>query len=167
MQALLNPRELLGLHALSSRGEVLVLSTAAMLREAARAGTGALLLRGKKLGLLCAVDDHPDALLFRRAATDLGAHVASIRASLAELQTLEQVRSAARMLGRLYDAVECQDMHPDLVRQVATDAGVPVYAGMACRAHPAAGLAERLGDEATPGENRRFIVQALLLSTLL
>lgn len=166
MQALLTHRGLLGTEALSLRDEAVVLSTAGMLRNAARSGTVPPLLRGKRLGLVCAVDDHPDAELFRRAATGLGANVAHLRASLAESQTPEQVRSAARLLGRLYDAVECQGMNPQLVQQVAAEAGVPVYGGIACLTHLAAGLAEQLGGESEPGENRHFIVQALLLSTI-
>ena len=124
------------------------------------------LLRGKNLGLLCEADDDGDAALFRRAAVELGAHVAHIRPSLSELSTPQEVQHTARMLGRLYDAVECQGMAPALVQQVGNDAGVPVYDGIASQDHPTARLAALLDGDAAPADNRRFVLQAVLLSTL-
>ena len=126
-------------------------ASARALQRAAQAGTTQPLLRGKNLGLLCEVDDDADAALFRRAAVELGAHVAHIRPRLSELSTPEEVQHTARMLGRLYDAVECQGMAPALVQQVGNDAGVPVYDGIASQDHPTAQLAESLGDERIAG----------------
>ena len=143
-----------------------VLATARSLQRAARAGTTQPLLRGKNLGLLCEADDDRDAALFRRAAVDLGAHVANIRSNPSKLTTPQEVQHTARLLGRLYDAVECQGMSPALVQQLGNDAGVPVYDGIASNTHPTAYLAGLLGDETSPADNRRFVLQAVLLSTL-
>ena len=151
---------------MSPRDVSAVLASARTLQRAAQAGTTQPLLRGKNLGLLCEADDDLDAALFRRAVVELGAHVAHIRPSLSELSTPQEVQHTARMLGRLYDAVECQGMAPALVQQVGTEAGVPVYDGIASQDHPTAKLAELLGDEASPADNRRFVLQAVLLSTI-
>lgn len=151
---------------MSPRDVTAVLANARTLQRAAEAGTTQPLLRGKNLGLLCEADDDGDAALFRRAAVELGAHVAHIRPSLSELSTPQEVQHTARMLGRLYDAVECQGMAPALVQQVGNDAGVPVYDGIASQDHPTAKLAELLGRDTSPADNRRFVLQAVLLTTI-
>lgn len=150
---------------MSPRDVTAVLAHARTLQRAAEAGKTQPLLRGKNFGLLCEVDDD-DAALFRRAAVELGAHVAHVRPSLSELSTPQEVQHTARMLGRLYDAVECQGMAPALVQQVGNDAGVPVYDGIASQDHPTAKLADLLGGDTSPADNRRFVLQAVLLTTI-
>ena len=144
-----------------------VLAQARALQRAALAGHSQPILRGKNLGLLCASDDNAlDAGLFRRAATGLGAHVAQIRASLSDTSTPEEVQHTARLLGRLYDAIECQGMPSTLVQQVAQVVDIPVFEGLASAEHPTAALAEQL-DLASPAPDRRmFVVQAVLLGSL-
>jgi ornithine carbamoyltransferase len=154
------------LEPLSPRQASALLVQARALQHAARAGSTQPLLKGKNLGLLCEAADDPDAALFLRAAHELGAHVAHIRPSLSELSTPQEVKHTARMLGRLYDAVECQGMTPAMVRQVGDDAGVPVYDGIAMRSHPTAQLAEQMEGGGSTANNRLFILQALLLNTI-
>ena len=124
------------------------------------------LLRGKNLGLLCADDTQPQALLFRQAASELGAHVAHIGMSLSEPSGAQEVAHTARMLGRLYDAVECQGLDSALVQQMADVAGIAVYDGLAGNERLISRLAAQLGGEAAAGDNRRFVLQALLLHTI-
>ncbi len=143
-----------------------VLDQARALQTAARDGATQPMLRGKKLGLLCESEDLPEAVLFRRAARGLGAHVAYIRPSLSEESTPAEVQHTARLLGRLYDAVECQGTVRALARQIGADAGVPVYSGVASASHPTAALAAALGDDDASGDNRCFVVQAMLLMTI-
>jgi len=144
-----------------------VLAQARALQRAARAGQTQPLLRGKNLGLLCATDDNAaDAALFRRAATELGAHVAQIRASLSEASLPQEVQHTARLLGRLYDAVECQGMSSSLVQQVAQAVDMPVLEGLASLVHPTAVLADQLDLVSSALERRMFVVQAVLLGSL-
>ena len=151
---------------IASRDAALVLDQARSLQRAAAAGELSASLRGRKLGLLCEADDSSDAVLFRRAAVELGAQVAHIRPSLTELSTLPDVRRTAYMLGRLYDAVECQGMAPDLVLHIGVHASVPIYDGVASQAHPTAKLADLLDGDALSFDKRRFVLQAVLLSTI-
>jgi ornithine carbamoyltransferase len=152
---------------MSPEAEDAVVAQALALQRAALSGSTQPLLRGKNYGLLCdGVDDAGDAALFRQAATELGAHVAHIRASLTASSTLQEVQHTARMLGRLYDAIECQGLAPDLVQQVAQAVDVPVYDGVASLVHPTAGLASRLGEESPAQDCRRFVVQAVLLGSM-
>jgi len=143
-----------------------VLDQALALQRAAEAGTTRPMLRGVMFGLLCERDDSDDAMLFRRAAAELGAHVAYVHADLSESSTPGEVQDTARMLGRLYDAVESQGVPPRLIRQIAADADVPVFDGIASSRHPSARLVARLGGDTAPHDNRRFVLQAVLLHSI-
>jgi ornithine carbamoyltransferase len=142
-----------------------LLASARSLQQAAESGTTQPLLRGKNLGLLCEAND-AEADLFCRAASELGAHVSQVRSGLTDLSTLADVRHTARMLGRLYDAVACQGMAPALVRQVGSDAGIPVYDDIASPRHPTAPLVRLLGGSGSEDDKRRYIVQAVLVTSL-
>lgn len=143
-----------------------VLTLARRLQLAALAGRSEPLLRGKNLGLLSEHEDSQDARLFHRAATELGAQVAQLRARLSAQTPATDLQHTARLLGRLYDAVECQGLPAALVSQVGAAAGVPVYDGVATAAHPTAPLSERLGGGGSPADHRRFVLQAVLLGAL-
>ena len=144
---------------------VLLEQARALQRAVEEGGVGAQ-LKGKNLGLLCDVDDSPEAVLFRRAATELGAHVSHIRPRLTEASPDHEVLHTGRLLGRLYDAVECHGLAPALVARLGAAAGVPVYDGLATAQHPTAALAERLGPAADTVDSRRFLLQAMLLHTI-
>jgi ornithine carbamoyltransferase len=146
--------------------ELALLEQARSLQRASAAGRVQPLLRGKNLGLLCADDTQAQALLFRHAASELGAHVAHIGMSLSECSAEQEVTHTARMLGRLYDAVECQGLPTAMVQQMAEVAGIAVYDGLASNERLISRLAAQLGDEASAGDNRRFVLQALLLHTI-
>jgi ornithine carbamoyltransferase len=151
---------------LSPSDEKSLLDQARSLQLAAASGRVQALLRGKNLGLLCADDTRQQALLFRQAASELGAHVAHIGMSLSEASDPQEVAHTARMLGRLYDAVECQGLDSALVQQIADVAGIAVYDGLASDDGLISRLAAQLGNEAAAAENRRFVLQALLLHTI-
>lgn len=136
------------------------------LRHLARTNALPLLLRGKNIGLLRAATAVDDPAPLLRAASELGAHVATVRWNPSGADDAREVQHTGRMLGRLYDAVVCQGMPAALVRQIGQAAGIPVYDDIACDAHPAACLADGLGEEAAPGDNRRFMLQALLVDGL-
>ncbi len=150
---------------IAPRDASVVLEQARALQLAARAGGLRASLRGRYFGLMCQLDGD-DAALFRRAATELGARVAYVRPSLGASSTPQDLQHTARMLGRLYDAIECQGLPATLVQQIGLDAGVPVYDGIACENHPTAQLVAQLDGEGSPADKRRFVLQAALLSTL-
>lgn len=139
---------------------------AALQRSALDDGTPPMALRGKNLGVLYAVRDDATLALFHHAAQALGAHVATMPASLSPASTPQEVLHTARLLGRLYDAVECQGLPAALVQQIGLHAGIPVYDGIATPAHPSAVLAGLLGSEGVPGDARRFVLQAVLIDSL-
>ena len=143
-----------------------VLASARVLKRAASAGLPQPLLKGKNIGLMCEDASSADAKLFERAATELGAKVARIQTSSSGAASPQLSPFTVRMLGKLYDAVECQGMAPEVVQQLVDQAGVPVFGGVACPDHPTARLAGQLGTETSSADNRRFVLQAVLLSTI-
>jgi ornithine carbamoyltransferase len=162
----LNPRNLHDFAAMSPREMGLLLAQARGLQSASPTGGSTRALRGKNLGLLCDTADDAGAALFQRAATALGAQVAQLRPNLSASSTSQEVQHTARVLGRLYDAVNCVGMAPELVRCISVEAGVPVFDGLASSAHPTAALVDGLDAGSSPEDRRCFVIQAVLLNVL-
>lgn len=123
-------------------------------------------LRGKNVALLCEAFDEPGARLFQRAASGLGAQVAHLQPSRAVFDTAEQVEHTARMLGRLYDLVECIGVPPEVIRRIGFLADIPVLESISSSDHPTAGLAAALGGAVEPDAARCAVIQAVLLGAL-
>ncbi len=147
-----------------------LMALALRLRQLARSGALPQLLRAKNIALLRGATDTQDPAPLLRAARELGAQVAIVRWSLSAADRPGEVPHTGRMLGRLYDGLVCQGMPAALVSQIAQAAGVPVWDDIASDGHPSARLIYRLGDglggEAVAGDNRRFVLQALLVGGL-
>lgn len=154
------------LEPLTPRDAGLLVTYARTLQRFAQTGQRQLLLRGKNLGLLCESDENEEAQRFRRAATELGARVAHVRPELSASSSRADIADTGRMLGRLYDGIECLGLESTVVKRLGAAANVPVYDGIASRRHPTAMLAAQLGTEHPLDESHRFMVQAVLLSTL-
>lgn len=124
------------------------------------------LLQGKTLALMSGRSRSDEAHLFRRAATELGAHVSTVRPSLSDKSSQQEVVSTARMLSRLYSFVECQDLPRGLVERLAAAASIPIVCGLACDEHPVAALSTYLPGEAPITDKRRWLLQAMLLTAI-
>jgi ornithine carbamoyltransferase len=122
-------------------------------------------LQGRRLGLMSATPDGEDARLFERAARGLGAYVALIAPPEAGVGP-QQLDDIGRLLGRLYEAVECQGLGPAVVDQLAAAGNVPVFDGLADASHWLADLASDWADPAPLPQRRCWLVQAMLLAAL-
>ncbi|MBS0448851.1 MAG: ornithine carbamoyltransferase [Proteobacteria bacterium] len=157
---------ILDFHRMSAIELDTLVSHATTLRCAAEAGTHRAPLHGRNLGLMSSTTTSDAAERFHHAATALGAKVSRIEPRLTPWSSSTELRQTARLLGRLYDGVECQGMAAALVREMSEHAGVPFFEGIAAHDHPTASLAERVGGRSAE-ENRRFVVQAILLEALI
>jgi ornithine carbamoyltransferase len=54
-----------------------------------------------------------------------------------------------------------------VLQQVRSAAGIPIYDGLTAASHPTARLAGLLGVETPIADRRRFVVQAVLLATII
>jgi hypothetical protein len=149
-----------------------LLDLARQLQAASIAGHPApSLLQGKNLAVLQSSSGAAVSAL-HEAAADLGMRVARVSLGEPPPAVVECAR-IARMLGRMYDAIDVGTVAPAAAAQLAAHAGVPVYRGLADGSHPALALAGLLAPpdagkpkEANDAANQRFILQALLLATI-
>lgn len=111
--------------ALSDAQRDALTANAVALKQAALAGGAHRPLQGKNIGLICEATDGPDAELFEQAAQSLGARVVRIRPSVAGLGDGPVLPQTARVLGRLYDAIECQGLPSALVDEIRRHAAIP------------------------------------------
>lgn len=115
-------------------------AAARRLRADAHSGARRKALSGKNLALLLSTPSGPEMSPLHRAAQDLGARVSEVRFETDG--SLPDIGSLARLLGRLYDAIDCGALPDATVRGIELEAGVPVYAGLGLNDHPARMLAD-------------------------
>jgi ornithine carbamoyltransferase len=128
-------------------------------------------LEGRHLAIARAParDGAPDPV--EKAAQRLGVRVSHI--SPQALDAADDPRSLARLLGSLYDAIDCEHLSAERARQLPGLAGIPVFDGLAAAGRPLAGLAKVLAGHdaavAPPGdlEDMACLVQAALVETMI
>jgi ornithine carbamoyltransferase len=138
----LKNRGLLSLDELSARDIAFLLEMAHELKHAKSAGTEQPQLRGKNIALLFEKASTRTRCAFEVAAFDQGANVSFIGAGDSPLGDKESIKDTARVLGRLYDAIEYRGFEQDTVQELARHAGVPVYNGLTKQFHPTQILAD-------------------------
>ena len=70
------------------------------------------------------------------------------------------------MLGKLYDAIECQGMDAGLLLQLRLGCGVPVFDTLAATHAMSSALVQALEAAAMPEDRSRLLLQARLLNAL-
>ena len=108
------------------------------------AGTEAKRLEGKEIALIFEKTSTRTRSAFEVAAFDQGGHVTYLDPSGSQLGHKESVADTARVLGRMYDAIEFRGSAQDDVEELAQYAGVPVYNGLTNEWHPTQMLADFL-----------------------
>ena len=108
------------------------------------AGTEAKRLEGKEIALIFEKTSTRTRSAFEVAAFDQGAHVTYLDPSGSQLGHKESVADTARVLGRMYDAIEFRGNRQADVEVLSEYAGVPVYNGLTDEWHPTQMLADFL-----------------------
>ena len=140
----LKGRRLLRLADFSSSELAYLIDLAAELKTEAREGLGIRRLVGKKLALIFEKESVRARCAFEVAAYDLGAQVTVIGPNGSHIGHLETVKDTARVLGRIYDAIEYRGSNGQIVEALARWAGVPIYNGLTDEWHPTRVLADFL-----------------------
>ena len=107
----------------------LPLDLAAELKAAKREGREAQQLVGKEIALIFEKDSTRTRCAFEVAAYDQGAHVTFIGPSGSHMGHKETVKDTARVLGRMYDAIEYRGFAQETAEELARWSGVPVSTG--------------------------------------
>lgn len=140
----LKGRSLLDLEALTPDEIRHLLRLAAELKSAKLSGTEQQLLRGKNIALIFEKDSTRTRAGFEVAAFDQGAHVTYLGPTGSHIGHKESIRDTARLLGRMYDAIEYRGFRQQDVEELARHAGVPVYNGLTDQSHPTQILADMM-----------------------
>jgi ornithine carbamoyltransferase len=114
------------------------------LKRARYAGTEQQHLKGKNICLIFEKSSTRTMCAFEVAAMDQGAGVTYLGPSGSQIGHKESMKDTARVLGRMYDAIEYRGFGQKVVEELATYAGVPVFNGLTDEFHPTQMLADLL-----------------------
>ena len=129
----LTPEEITGL-----------LDLAADLKAKKKAGIEHRLCEGKSIALIFEKTSTRTRCSFEVAAADLGMHPTYLDPTGSQIGKKESIADTARVLGRMYDAIEYRGYGQQIVEELAKYAGVPVYNGLTNEFHPTQILADFL-----------------------
>jgi ornithine carbamoyltransferase len=121
-----------------------LIDLAAELKAAKKEGREEQRLVGREIALIFEKDSTRTRCAFEVAAFDQGAHVTFLGPSGSHMGHKETVKDTARVLGRMYDAIEFRGFEQTAAQELAQWAGVPIYNGLTDEWHPTQILADFL-----------------------
>ena len=137
-------RSLLSLVHHTDRDLLYLLDLSRDLKRAKYSGVGRTSLAGKNIALIFEKTSTRTRCAFEVAAYDEGAHVTYIDPASSQIGHKESMKDTARVLGRMYDAIEYRGAGQEIVEELAEYAGVPVFNGLTDEFHPTQMLADVL-----------------------
>jgi ornithine carbamoyltransferase len=138
----LRNRSLLTVQEYTPREFRYLLDLARDLKRAKYARTEQKHLDGKEICLIFEKTSTRTRCAFEVACYDQGAHVTYLDPSGSQIGHKESFRDTARVLGRMYDAIEYRGASQAGVELLASSAGVPVFNGLTDEYHPTQMLAD-------------------------
>ena len=121
-----------------------LIDLAGQLKAAKRAGYERPTLAGRNIALIFEKTSTRTRCAFEVAAHDQGAHVTYLDPSGSQIGKKESTKDTARVLGRMFDAIEYRGYAQETVETLARYAGVPVWNGLTDAWHPTQMLADML-----------------------
>ncbi|MEU1775222.1 ornithine carbamoyltransferase [Streptomyces sp. NPDC012842] len=121
-----------------------LVALSAELKAAKKAGAEVQRLRGRNIALIFEKTSTRTRCAFEVAAADQGASTTYLDPSGSQMGHKESVKDTARVLGRMFDAIEYRGDSQPAVEELAAYGGVPVYNGLTDDWHPTQMLADVL-----------------------
>jgi len=121
-----------------------LIQLSAELKAESKSGHERQRLQRKKIALIFEKTSTRTRCAFEVAAYDQGAHVTYLGPEGSQIGHKESIEDTARVLGRMYDAIEYRGFGQSVVEGLAASAGVPVYNGLSNEFHPTQMLADML-----------------------
>lgn len=121
-----------------------LINLAADLKEKKKNGVAHRLCEGKNVALIFEKTSTRTRCAFEVAAADLGAHPVYLDPKSSQMGKKESIADTARVLGRMFDGIEYRGFEQEIVEELATYAGVPVWNGLTNESHPTQILADFL-----------------------
>ncbi len=121
-----------------------LLELSAELKAKKKAGIPHRLCEGKSIALIFEKTSTRTRCAFEVAAADLGMHPTYLDPSGSQIGKKESIADTARVLSRMYDAIEYRGFGQEIVEDLAKYSDVPVYNGLTNEFHPTQILADFL-----------------------
>lgn len=112
------------------------------LKSAKYTGTEQQKLIGRNIALIFEKASTRTRCAFEVAAHDQGANVTYLGPTGSQMGQKESMKDTARVLGRMYDGIEYRGFGQEVVEELGTYAGVPVWNGLTNEFHPTQVLAD-------------------------
>lgn len=140
----LHNRDLLSMTHHTTRELRYLLDLSRDLKRAKYAGTEQQHLKGKNIALIFEKTSTRTRCAFEVAAYDQGANVTYIDPTSSQIGHKESMKDTARVLSRMYDAIEYRGSSQTIVQELADYSIVPVFNGLTDEYHPTQMLADVL-----------------------
>ncbi|CAG9234562.1 CP4-6 prophage; ornithine carbamoyltransferase ArgF [Paraburkholderia tropica] len=140
----LSNRNFLSLMHHSTRELRYLLDLSRDLKRAKYTGTEQQHLKGMEIALIFEKTSTRTRCAFEVAAHDQGANVTYIDPHSSQIGHKESMKDTARVLGRMFNAIEYRGFSQEVVEELARYAGVPVFNGLTDEYHPTQMLADVL-----------------------
>ncbi len=121
-----------------------LLDLSAELKAKKKAGIPHRMCEGKSIALIFEKTSTRTRCAFEVAAADLGMHPTYLDPSGSQIGKKESIADTARVLSRMYDAIEYRGFGQEIVEDLAKYSVVPVYNGLTNEFHPTQILADFL-----------------------
>lgn len=121
-----------------------LLDLAAELKATKKSGREQQKLKGRNIALIFEKTSTRTRCAFEVAAYDQGAQVTYLEPGGSQIGHKESIKDTARVLGRMYDAIEYRGFSQQTIEELAEYAGVPVINGLTDEFHPTQILADLL-----------------------
>src|SRR6201993_1286339 len=140
----LHNRNLLSLLHHTNRELRYLLDLSRDLKRAKYTGSEQQHLKGIEIALIFEKTSTRTRCAFEVAAHDQGANVTYIDPTSSQIGHKESMKDTARVLGRMFNAIEYRGFSQETVEELARFAGVPVFNGLTDEYHPTQMLADVL-----------------------
>lgn len=140
----LSGRNFLKLLDFTAEEVVSLVDLAQELKEKKKKGIAHRELEGKNIVLLFEKTSTRTRCSFEVAGHDLGMGVTYLDSSGSQMGNKESIKDTARVLGRMFDAIEYRGFGQEIVDTLAEYAGVPVWNGLTDECHPTQTIADLL-----------------------
>jgi len=119
-----------------------LIDLAKQLKREKKSGKEIRRLEGKNIALIFEKTSTRTRCAFEVAAYDQGANITYLGPTGSQIGIKESMKDTARVLGRMYDAIEYRGFGQKLVEELAQYSGVPVWNGLTNEFHPTQVLAD-------------------------
>ncbi|CEL12496.1 Ornithine carbamoyltransferase, catabolic [Candidatus Portiera aleyrodidarum] len=123
---------------------IYLINLASYLKQSKYIGNEYPRLKGKNIALIFEKPSTRTRCAFEIAASDQGANVTYIDSKSSQMGYKESIKDTAKVLGRMFDAIQYRGDSQKIIKELAKNSGIPVFNGLTNEFHPTQVLADVL-----------------------